>query len=232
MKAIILAAGRGKRLGSATDNAPKCMFEYLGRPLIEHIKTNLENFFDPSDIFVVSGYRAEQLQYLDINSIVNPDWSSTNIMGSLLCADSLLTEDETLITYSDIYYAPDAISKLLNLGSPAVVNIANWSEIWHKRFSNPLVDLERFSADQNGFLTSIGGRAAKIEEIEGQFGGIYSLNPSAWNWLKTNIADFAWKDTTTTLNELAIKSSFKVGIANYLGPWAEIDTLEDVIAQT
>ena len=36
MRAIILAAGRGSRMGDLTDEKPKCLLEVYGKPLIEH----------------------------------------------------------------------------------------------------------------------------------------------------------------------------------------------------
>ena len=36
MKAIILAAGRGSRMGNLTDESPKCLLEIYGKPLIMH----------------------------------------------------------------------------------------------------------------------------------------------------------------------------------------------------
>ena len=35
MKAIILAAGMGTRLGKYTEDLPKCMLSFAGKPLIE-----------------------------------------------------------------------------------------------------------------------------------------------------------------------------------------------------
>ena len=34
MKIIILAAGRGSRMGERTKNLPKCMCKLLGKPLL------------------------------------------------------------------------------------------------------------------------------------------------------------------------------------------------------
>ncbi len=36
MKAFILAAGKGKRLGSLTESVPKPMLELSGKPILEH----------------------------------------------------------------------------------------------------------------------------------------------------------------------------------------------------
>jgi NDP-sugar pyrophosphorylase family protein len=36
MKALILAAGRGKRLKDITGSSNKCMFELVGKPVLEY----------------------------------------------------------------------------------------------------------------------------------------------------------------------------------------------------
>jgi NDP-sugar pyrophosphorylase family protein len=60
MKALILAAGRGSRLGDQTEDHNKCMLLMLGKPLIQY---SLENAVRAgvSEIIVVVGYRAEQI---------------------------------------------------------------------------------------------------------------------------------------------------------------------------
>lgn len=56
MDAVILAAGRGKRLAPLTDYKPKAMVEILGKPIMEWIYDNLIQL-DINKIFIVSGYR-------------------------------------------------------------------------------------------------------------------------------------------------------------------------------
>jgi choline kinase len=232
MKAVILAAGRGSRMGNATDDSPKCLFQYKGRPLVEHVVNNLTNFVNFDDIYLISGYQSHKLDYLGLHTFVNRMWDRTNIMGSLLQADSILVENETIITYSDIYYEPAAIARLIECRAPAVVSTENWSEVWHKRFKNPLEDLETFSIDSEGFLVDIGGRVEDLVKVMGQFGGVYSLNPKSWEWLKSNVVNFSNKDTTSTLNELIKHSPYRIEVAKYQEAWAEIDSLSDAIAQT
>ena len=41
MKAVILAAGKGTRMGGLTDELPKPMLEVEGFPILEHIITGL-----------------------------------------------------------------------------------------------------------------------------------------------------------------------------------------------
>ncbi len=60
MKALILAAGRGRRLEPHSGEHNKCMLPMFGRPLIEY---SLENAVraGTTEIVIVVGYRAEQI---------------------------------------------------------------------------------------------------------------------------------------------------------------------------
>jgi len=60
MKALILAAGRGKRLKDITDTSNKCMFELVGKPVLEY---NLDRAveLDLNELILVVGYRAEDI---------------------------------------------------------------------------------------------------------------------------------------------------------------------------
>ena len=58
MKAIILAAGRGSRMGNLTDESPKCLVELRARPLLEwQLMAIREAGID--DIAIVNGYKRE-----------------------------------------------------------------------------------------------------------------------------------------------------------------------------
>jgi dTDP-glucose pyrophosphorylase len=60
MKALILAAGRGSRLGERPDEGNKCMLRLFGKPLIQY---SLENSVraGAKEIVMVVGYRAEAI---------------------------------------------------------------------------------------------------------------------------------------------------------------------------
>ena len=59
-KVIILAAGKGKRLMSESNELPKALRLACGKPLIRYVLEQI-NFVDPSDITIVVGYRKEQV---------------------------------------------------------------------------------------------------------------------------------------------------------------------------
>ena len=60
MKVIILAAGRGKRLGKITENDPKVMAQACDKPLIDHVIDSV-SFVEHKDIHIVVGYKKESV---------------------------------------------------------------------------------------------------------------------------------------------------------------------------
>lgn len=60
MKAIVLAAGKGKRLQSEKFNQPKVLRCAKGRPLLGYVLENV-NFIAPEDTTIVVGYKKEMV---------------------------------------------------------------------------------------------------------------------------------------------------------------------------
>lgn len=61
MKAIVLAAGKGKRLNSEKAHLPKVMREAAGRPLLSYVLENI-SFIPQSDTVIVVGYMADAVK--------------------------------------------------------------------------------------------------------------------------------------------------------------------------
>jgi L-glutamine-phosphate cytidylyltransferase len=59
MKAIILAAGRGSRLGAFTQNTPKPLVKVAGRPCLDYVLTALEPIAE--EIIIVTGFLGDQI---------------------------------------------------------------------------------------------------------------------------------------------------------------------------
>lgn len=89
MKTVILAAGRGSRLGKFTEDKPKSLVEVGGKPIIEHMFDSLKEV-GLTDIIMVVGYRHEKFEYLrecypdvSLAFIENSVYSKTNTAYSL-----------------------------------------------------------------------------------------------------------------------------------------------------
>ena len=56
MKAVILAAGKGTRMGELTAHVPKPMKEVEGKPILQHIVEGLRDAAGVRDFFIVIGW--------------------------------------------------------------------------------------------------------------------------------------------------------------------------------
>jgi choline kinase len=179
MKAIILAAGRGSRMGNLTDDRPKCFVEVNGRRLLDWQLAALRGA-GIEQIAVVRGYKGEcfqePLRYFD-----NARWSETNMVASLLQAQEWLAEDTCVVSYADIFYSSAAVRRLLSARADiAITYDPNWLTLWRKRFADPLSDCETFRLHADGSLREIGERAQSLEHIEGQYMGLLQFRPAGF----------------------------------------------------
>src|SRR5690554_2318098 len=120
MQAIILAAGKGTRLGSYTKENTKCMLEVNGYKLIDLNLQNLSKVGIKTVILVV-GYKKDNLiEYLgsekygvSIIYIDNPVYATTNNIYSLYLAGDYLKSDDTILLESDLIYDISILEGLL-----------------------------------------------------------------------------------------------------------------------
>jgi len=68
MKALVLAAGRGTRVGAITETVNKCFLEVAGKPLIEYSLDHIYGIPDIDEIVMVVGYKSEAIRQRYKNS--------------------------------------------------------------------------------------------------------------------------------------------------------------------
>ena len=79
MRAIILAAGEGKRLRPHTEDVPKCLISINGAPLINRQLSIFE--YLGYEVLLVAGWQSHQLKQLDVSIIENPHFGATNMVA-------------------------------------------------------------------------------------------------------------------------------------------------------
>ena len=231
-RAIILAAGRGSRMGEATASKPKCLNLLAGKELLRWeleslSKANIEN------VTVVRGYRSYMLEG-NFETIDNTRWNETNMVASLFCVSSGENDQSTIISYSDIAYASDHV-KRLNTSQHDITITAdlNWEHLWKLRFENPLDDAETFKSKESK-LMEIGGKTTDIKDIEAQYMGLLKLTPKGWETMYKLYQSFSDEkkdkmDMTTMLNEL-LKNKESIHVVFVEGKWCEADNYSDIVA--
>ena len=145
-KAIILAAGLGKRLRPITEHTPKALIEVNGRKIIETILDGLVQN-EITEVYVIVGHLKEQFEYLPqkygkikLEFIENPYYGECNNISSLYVArehlgDCIIIEGDFIIYNAEI----------LNPRFEA----SGYCSLWTEKTDEWLQTI-----DQNGFVLS------------------------------------------------------------------------------
>lgn len=231
MRSIILAAGRGSRLGDLTAGRPKCLVELFGKPLVQWQIESLRRA-GAERIGIVRGYRADLLDGYGTDKFDNPLWGTTNMVMSLVEARSWLRETGCVVSYSDIVYPAAAVRLLETTGPIALTYDVNWLSLWSRRFVDPLADAETFRVDASGNVVDIGRRASSVEEIAGQYMGLLRISPEGWQWIEALLDEVEPEtrfrlDMTSLLSRLIAAGRPVEGVP-FDGTWGEVDCPEDL----
>lgn len=184
MKAIILAAGRGSRLGKYTEHKPKCMLDIEGQTILERlIKLFRRNSID--DIVVVTGYCADTITYPGVKYYID-EHHNNNMVYSLFCAESELKGD-VIISYADILFEDAVLHQLLN--SPMIDDISlvvdtDWEDYYRIRFGDPYAASESLRVSAQGKILEIGERSPSPEAINGTHIGLMRLSARGSEYFK------------------------------------------------
>jgi choline kinase len=233
MRAVILAAGRGSRMKNLTDDRPKCLVELKGKALLDWQLESLRAS-GIREIAVITGYKSELLANRGLIEFHNARWAETNMVSSLACADDWLMAGPCIVSYSDIFYDPNAV-ELLKLceASLAITYDPNWLKLWTERFGNALLDAETFRLAPDHSLIEIGNKPISTHEIDGQYMGLLRFTPTGWSEIKRVRSGLSSEDCdkmhmTGTLQKVINSGKVQITAIPYYGKWGEIDSEKDL----
>lgn len=117
MKALILAAGRGSRLGHHTADKPKSLLKIGERSLIER---SIQNLLDAGcqEVMVVVGYQHHMLEEIigekfpahKCKTILNPDYTRGSGSSFIVAAEEI--DGEMMIIESDLLYDVGIVKRI------------------------------------------------------------------------------------------------------------------------
>jgi L-glutamine-phosphate cytidylyltransferase len=247
MKAIIVAAGRGRRLGPETAEIPKCMVSVGGRPIL-HRQIDALSAAGATDFVIVRGYLGDRISApgVRLRFVDNPDWQTNNILASLIFAAHEM-DDGFLFSYADIVFAPlHARLAAACRGDVGLIIDRRWRDTYAGRLQHPVSEAELASIRSTpvgDVVDRVGKTVVPAEEAIGEFSGLARFSADGAAALKQ-----VWRDAlakglehpfgraahlrqaylSDALNAMADRGTALVPLL-VDGQWREIDTEEDLV---
>ncbi len=120
MRAIVLCAGRGRRLGQA---GPKCLVDVGGRTLLERMLSALEAE-GVREVVLVVGYEAGLVRAAAggraaVRFVENPRWERGSVVSLWTAREHLDGADDALIMDADVLFPREALRRLVESARPS-----------------------------------------------------------------------------------------------------------------
>ena len=239
-RALILAAGEGKRLRPLTNKQPKCLIELGGQSLLMRQINTLKQS-NIHDIAIVTGHYSTCIETLGFNTYKNFNYETTNMVASLFSAIPFFekSKEDVVISYGDIVYETKNLRALLECTDEIAIMIdKKWLDLWSVRMSNPLQDAETLKLDDDNYITELGKKPTDFNQIQGQYTGLMKFRPDTIkrliNFYQSSDRKLSYDNNSfdnmymTTLLQLLIDSGWKAKAVIVNHGWLEVDSLEDL----
>jgi choline kinase len=228
MKAIILAAGVGKRFKEVTDHRPKCLIEIQGTTLLERTLRAL-GAAGVREAVVVIGYRGDMIRQaigsncgnVSVRYVVNDQYEKGAILSLLSAREEF--DDDILIMDADVLFPVRMIDRLVRSSH---VNCF-------------LLDGGAVNTGEEQMLLTRGGRVLNIVrggsgdfDLIGESVGFLKVSRDDAPLLRTILADLVAQGRDTIEHEEAFPMFLAQRVVGFERvddlPWTEIDFPEDL----
>jgi len=234
MKAVILAAGIGKRLRPITKDKPKTLVKVCGKSILEYqIESYLKAGLKEENIAIVVGYKGNKIRefcnkkFPGIRIVENKEFLTTNNMYSLFLylKEVFLKQvsgNSLIISNGDCIYDSSIIPDVVRIGGNLIAcDISFFSEESMKVKAigdKKLIEISKEIPKENAFATSVDLYKFSYEVVQ-----------KLWMIMKSYIEKREInKWTEVAINDLMKMVNIKPFDINKR-KWAEIDNLEDLL---
>ncbi len=223
--ALLLAAGIGSRLQPLTLDAPKCLTEVGGIPILERLVNNLraQGF---KRLVVVIGHLGDRIQEflqqhaadMQVDYVINPDYRTTNNIYSLWLARQQIREPFLLVE-SDLVFEEGMLDDMLQADRMAVSSMLPW-------MNGTTVELGsqgQVTAFRKG--DDIHGDARQYKTVN-----IYSISLDSWNRIEERLSRYVSAGMLGEYYEAVFAEMVAAGTLSFdavffdADLWYEIDT--------
>jgi UDP-N-acetylglucosamine diphosphorylase / glucose-1-phosphate thymidylyltransferase / UDP-N-acetylgalactosamine diphosphorylase / glucosamine-1-phosphate N-acetyltransferase / galactosamine-1-phosphate N-acetyltransferase len=228
-RAVILAAGRGKRMGTFTEEVPKPMLKVNGKPMLEHIIDRLSQA-GIKKFLVVVGYHGDVIQQHFLNSPYNIKFKMQEPVNgtatATLLAEDFIKKKPWILTYGDILCDPAEYTRCISVverhpATAAVVAVKQVDDPW-----------------QGAAVYEIAGVINKIVEKPPQgtsttrwnSAGFYLFQRVVFNYLHQVVPSSRGEFELTSALDLMLADRLELRISAIAGDWRDVGRPEDLAA--
>ena len=242
MRAIILAAGSGLRLGQHTKDIPKALLDINGKSILER-QISLLRQHGINEIFVVTGYQREQHILKNIEYIFNSRYVETEQLASMMVARTKIFDD-VLIIFGDILFDSQILQQILASNDDIAMAIdLNWEKSYNDGLCNSHPLDEPVLINQKKVLRISYKQADTMIENQtvGEFLGVIKLSANGSRTIikkyeelershegKFHDANSLEKAKLVDILQELIDSKIEISPITISGKWCEIDTPKDL----
>lgn len=225
MQAIIMAAGKGSRLGKLTEGYPKAFAKINGKTLIEYNLCLLQKR-GIKNIIIVTGYQCEAFERLvkeqeAIQLVYNPFYEMSNVLTSFFMGMDRL-QDDFIYLHADTLCEPLIYEKLFLFNADILLPV-----------DYKVCDDEAMKVrSKRGKVFQI-TKQMSVEDADGEFIGIAAFRKEVIPALKSKVKQLLKEKEFDAYFEKAIQrlideEDFDIKAIPTEGAfWAEIDFRED-----
>lgn len=226
MQALILAAGRGSRLGSLTADQPKCLLKLGETPLLVRQIEMLQGA-GIQDVLIVTGYRREMIElairrFRGVRTLFNPFWPLTNVISSAWMGMRELV-DSFIYLHADTIFTPMMLENLINSKGDLVLPYDR----------HECADEEMKVRFEKGRLVEI-NKTMDARTCDGEFLGVCRIDRAALDRVRSVVEEELDQQRFQSFFEAVIQVLVDRRLAEVIALevtgqfWKEIDTEEDL----
>ncbi len=222
MKAVVLAAGLGKRMKPLTDSKPKALVEFRGKPLLEHVLQSLEKAGIKETVVVV-GFGSKMIRK-----------RFGNAFGKMKL--SYVKQRVQMGTAHAVLQAKGKVGGKFLVGSTDVIVLPSlWKKLVAKKGFDAVVALREDRHPERYGVALVSGKKLKAiiekpsKKLESNLvnAGAYLFSQKIFAALEeTKVSKRGEFELTDSINALAAKG--RAGFVLYRGKCVDIGTVEEL----
>lgn len=241
MRAIVIAAGSGRRIGEETKNLPKYLLKINKKTIMEY-QVSLYRKHNIDQIVIITGPNKEQFTFSGFTYVNDKGYQKHDILGSLMEARKHIVGD-VLIVYSDIIFDDVILSKIIEARGDICIAIdLKWEESYVGRTDHTRAEAENVTLDMNEKIIEIRKNIPPDpKKTIGEFLGIVKLTSRGSEIFVKRFEDLEKSHSGQFHNAPSLEKAYltdmiqdlvdsKIEVTPILvsGKWCEIDTLQDL----